>query len=294
MDVPNPEREAYDGVRASEIRLEAVGQGARILVYEPVGTGPRPAVVIGAEGGGINGFIRNVAATLAHIGFVALVPDYYRGLRLTDPDDYSDIPGMLRMIEALDFRRAAHDFLDAITFARHLPSTDGKVAVWGYCTGGTVALFGACLDRHLDAAVLFYPSQPRFEAISATRPAHALDLVWNIACPVLIGYGDQDQVMTPAQLADLGRRLSGWGIDHEIVLYPGAGHAFSSPGFAMHDPEAAAAAWRDGVRFLAEKTGSGKWVAESAQAAGAPAGGGGAPAGGAGAPAGGAGGGRAG
>ncbi|HUZ08959.1 MAG TPA: dienelactone hydrolase family protein [Acidimicrobiales bacterium] len=253
MEFPEPELEEYVDVWSRQVELGVTGGTMSVLVYEPAGAGAHPAVVIGAEGAGINHFIRCVAATLAHVGFVALVPDYYRGVTMPDPDDYSDIPGMMQMIGALDFRRAAHDFLDTIHLARDLPNVDGKVAVWGYCTGGTVAMFGACLDRSIDAAALFYPSQPRFEVIDARHPAHVIDLVWNIACPVMIMSGERDEIMSSEQLADLEERLSRWGIDHEIRTYPGAGHAFSSPGFANYDPVASEAAWRDGLQFTIDR-----------------------------------------
>ena len=258
-DFAKSDREDHEDVRPSRLTLDVGGGTTSILVYEPIGAGPRPAVVIGAEGGGINRFIRGVAASLAHAGYVALVPDYYRGVTMPDPDDYSDIDGMMSMIDALDFRRAAHDFVATIDRARSLPGADGTVAVWGYCTGGTVAMFGACLDRKLGAAVLFYPSQPRFETLTVTRPAHPVDLVWNIACPVMIAYGDSDPVMPADDLADLEQRLAQWNVTHDIKVYPGAGHAFSSPGFAMYDAAASKAAWQDGLAFLAEHLVAAPW-----------------------------------
>lgn len=256
MAFPKPDRDDHQDVRSRWVtRPTAVGQ-LPVLVYEPAGDGRHPAVVVGAEGGGINHFIRCVASTMAHLGYVVLVPDYYRGVSMVDPDDYSDIDGMVAMIATLDFRRAAHDFLEAVALARELPNVDGRVAAWGYCTGGTVAMFGTCLDRGLDAAVLYYPSQPRFEVLDLRHPAHVVDLIWNIACPVMLAYGDQDEVMAPDELAALGGRLEAWGVEHRIATYPGAGHAFSSPGFARYDPAVADAAWQDGLAFVASHLGA--------------------------------------
>lgn len=251
MTFPKPDREDHRDVRSRWVTRPVAGGQLPVLVYEPTDAARHPAIVVGAEGGGINHFIRCVAATMAHVGYVALVPDYYRGVTMTDPDDYSDIEGMVAMIAALDFRRAAHDFLEAIALARELPAADGRVAAWGYCTGGTVAMFGTCLDRDLDGAVLYYPSQPRFEALDLHHPAHVVDLVWNIACPAMLAYGDQDEVMAPDELAALGARLQAWGVEHRIVTYPGVGHAFSSPGFARYDSVVADAAWQDGLAFVA-------------------------------------------
>jgi carboxymethylenebutenolidase len=253
---PKPESDEYDDVGSRQVELSVTGGTMSVLVYECLDGRPRPAIVIGAEGGGINHFIKRIAATLAHVGFVALVPDYYRGVTIADPDTFSD--AMIEMINALDFRRAAIDFLDTIAFARELPNVDGKVAVWGYCTGGTIAMFGVCLDRNLDAADLFYPSQPRFDVIDAKRPVNVIDLVWNIACPVLLAHGDQDNVMPPEQLAQLGDRLREWGVPHEMKIYPGVGHAFSSEGYVNYGARASEAAWNDGLQFLVDHMGTGQ------------------------------------
>jgi carboxymethylenebutenolidase len=251
LEIPNPESDQYEDVRFREVELDVIGGMVSVLVYEPTGSGSHPAIVIGAEGGGINRFIKRIGATLAHLGFVTLIPDYYRGVTMgSDPDDYSDVTSMRAMIEELDFRRAILDFLETIAFARQMPNVDGRVGVWGYCTGGTIAMFGASLDRGLDAAVLFYPSQVRFDALNPKRPVHVIDLAWNIACPVMIAYGDRDEVVNPEELAGIQSRLQVWGIEHEIKVYPGAGHAFSSPGYVGYDAAAADSAWKDGVRFV--------------------------------------------
>ncbi|HEX3842162.1 MAG TPA: dienelactone hydrolase family protein [Acidimicrobiales bacterium] len=254
MAIATPESDDYEDVRFREVELDVIGGMVSVLVYEPKGSGTHPAIVIGAEGGGINRFIKRIGAALARLGFVSLVPDYYRGVTMgSDPDDYSDVTSMRAMIEALDFRRAVLDFLETIAFARQMPNVDGRVGVWGYCTGGTIAMFGASLDRDLGAAVLFYPSQLRFDALNAKRPVHVIDLAWNIACPVMIAYGDRDEVVNPEELAEIESRLQGWGIESDIKVYPEAGHAFSSPGYVGYNAGAAESAWQDGVRFIIDR-----------------------------------------
>jgi carboxymethylenebutenolidase len=145
---------------------------------------------------------------------------------------------------------AALEFLQEDPSVRH-----DRIAVWGYCTGATLAMLAAALRPDLAAAVLFFPSQPTFDALDAKRPVHPVDLLWNARCPLLLIYGDEDPVMSPDQLSDLGERLDEWGIAHTIRIYPGAGHAFSAPVAPLrHDPSDRAA-WADAVRFLAEHLG---------------------------------------
>jgi carboxymethylenebutenolidase len=248
-----PESETYDDVIVSTLRLQARQGSLPALLYRPKFKDSCPAVVLAAEAYGINTFARRVAATLAHLGYVTLVPDYYRGVGPTDPEGYLDFTEVLAFIDDLDFRQAAHDVIAAIEYLQADPGVrPDRVAVWGYCTGATLAMLAAALRPELAAAVLFFPSQPSFE----TLDVHPVDLLWNVGCPLLLIYGDQDPVLSPEQLSDLGRRLDEWGIAHTIMIYPGAGHAFSAPMAPLrHDPSDRAS-WVDALRFLAEHLGS--------------------------------------
>jgi carboxymethylenebutenolidase len=238
-------------VEPESIVLERGDTSIPTLVYRDRGASPGPAVVIAAEAYGVNRFTRDVASRLAAAGSVVVVPDYYRGAGLTRPDDYSDFTEVVSFIERLDFVGATHDVMTAVGHARALPEVDpARVVVWGYCTGGTLAMLASSLDRSLAGAVWFFPSQPTFEHLGPTRPVHAVDLLWNVACPVLVVYGEEDPVAPAEVIADLRRRLEQWGVDHEVRLYPGAGHAFCSPGPPLHHAEADAASWVEAMAFL--------------------------------------------
>jgi carboxymethylenebutenolidase len=232
--------------------------GGRIAAFvaEPDTPGPHPAIVFGAEAMGPNRFGRQVAADMAALGYVTITPDYYRGEGPSQPDNYEDFTEVMAAIDGLDFRRATFDVLAGVDWLRGQPQVDPlRVAAWGYCTGATLALLAASLDRGLAAAILFFPSQPRFEALTAKRPSHALDHIWSIACPVLLISGDQDPILSPAILAEFRERFERWGIRHDIRVYPGAGHAFSAEAPNMHHAEAAAASWTAATDFLARALG---------------------------------------
>jgi len=234
-----------------ELVLEHGGARVPTLVYLPEASGPRPAVVLATEAYGINRFTRDIASRLAAAGYVAVVPDYYRGHGLTHPDDYSDFTEVMNFIGELDFTHGAHDVLAAIKHARQRPEVDPeKVVVWGYCTGGTLAMLAASLDRDLAGAVLFFPSQPTFPELTPKTPVQPVDLLWNVACPVLLIYGDQDGIAPPEMIADFRRRFEQWGVDATITLYPGAGHAFNAHGSALYNEAADEQSWQDAVEFV--------------------------------------------
>ena len=250
-------------VVADEVSFLARGEPVRALLFRPDAPGRHPAVVLGMEATGINRLIRRVGTELARAGYVAFVPDYYRGGGPPDPEDLSDIPAIMEHVGALSFVEATRDVHDALDHVRALDAVDpGRVAVWGYCTGATIVLLAACTRRDLAAAVLFYPSQPWFEQLDAAHPVHPVDLLWGLACPVLVLYGDQDVVMSADQLADVRGRLGRWGVDHDVRVYPGAGHAFLAEAEGFHHPEAAAASSAAAHEFLLRRVPPGARVGD--------------------------------
>ena len=128
------------------------------------------------------------------------------------------------------------------------------MAVWGYCTGGTLAWLAACLRGDLAAAVLFFPSQPVFDELGPTTPVHPVDLLWQLTCPTLFIYGEDDFVMPPELLADLRARIDRWDADAEVRRYPGATHAFTAPWGEMRNEDADRASWDDATAFLQTHT----------------------------------------
>jgi carboxymethylenebutenolidase len=226
-------------------------------VLLPEGDGPHPAVVLGAEAYGVNNFIRGIQEKLVGLGYAVAVPDYYHGDGPTDPENYDDFTEVIEYISRLDFTAGARDLARTVDALRAMPNIDPRrVAVWGYCTGGTLAWLAACLRGDLAAAVLYFPSQPVFAELSPARPVHPVDLLWQVTCPALFLYGDQDKLMSPGVLADMRHRIDDWRIDARIKMYPGAGHSFTCPHGPMRNAEADRVAWNDAVTFLSEHMGA--------------------------------------
>jgi carboxymethylenebutenolidase len=208
---------------------------------------------MGAEANGPNAFIRRVGARLAALGYLVAVPDYYRGDWPGDPDDYADLARLHQRIDEIDFRQASFDLIDTIAEVRRRPEIDGdRVVVWGYCTGGTLALLAAALDPALAAAVLFYPSQPVFAVLNTKRPAHPIDLMWAIRCPVLMFCGDCDPVLPTALRATLEERFRQWDIAGQLVVYPDAEHVFAGDIPERYRADYDTDSWRIAVEFLAD------------------------------------------
>jgi carboxymethylenebutenolidase len=170
----------------------------------------RPGVIVIHEIFGLNDDIRRLTGMVADLGYVALAPDLYDG------------PGMrsicvLRTLLAM--RRGsgqAFEDLDAArAFLQKQPKVDAsKIGVIGFCLGGGFALIYA-VRAPLGAAAVFYGDVPK--APDALRGA----------CPVVAGYGGRDRLYA-AQGERLDKLLGELGVDHDVKIYPDAGHSFMS------------------------------------------------------------------
>ncbi len=94
-----------------------------------------PAVVVIQEWWGLNDQIRGVADRLAQSGYLALVPDLYRG-KLTVEEEEAN-----HFLSELDFGDAAgQDIRGAV---QYLKQHAERVGVSGYCMGGALTAAGA-------------------------------------------------------------------------------------------------------------------------------------------------------
>ena len=101
--------------------------------------------------------------------------------------------------------------------------------------------------------MVFFPSQPTFDPHTAKQPVDAIDLLWNIVCPMAFLIGDEDPVLPADRLADVRQRFEQWGVDATITLYQGAGHVFNAHGSALYNEAADEQSWQDAVESVTQQ-----------------------------------------
>ena len=188
---------------------------------------------------------RSRSEALAAAGYVAVAPDVFwrlqPGFVADGPDDVETAMalGGRFFTEVTDEQRAA-DLAAALAHVRALPEVAGhKAGVLGYCLGGTLAYLLATTGDP-DACVSYYGS----------GVPGMLDLADRLSCPTLFHFGDSDPYLPFEGVQQVQQRFA----DRqrvEVVVHPGAGHAFenlTNPMFA--DPEAAAKSWPRTLGFL--------------------------------------------
>src|SRR5580698_10670485 len=103
------------------------GKSVQGYLAEPQHAKGAAAIVVIQEWWGVNGQIRGVADRLASAGYVALVPDLFRGKSTVEAEEAH------HLMTALNFGDAAsQDVRGAVQF---LKTRSTKVGVTGFCMG---------------------------------------------------------------------------------------------------------------------------------------------------------------
>ncbi len=187
-------------------------------------SGVRAGVVVLQEYWGIVPHIEDVVGRFAQHGFVALAPDLYHGKKALDAEEASHLMGHL------DWARATREIAAAV---RHLREQEGcqKVGIVGFCMGGALTLLGAAATE-VDAYVAFYGFPPNAD-LSTVR------------APGLLFFGEHEGYFSVSDAQAFVDRQQAAGVPTELVVFPGAGHAFfNDTRAAVYNPAAANDAWR--------------------------------------------------
>jgi carboxymethylenebutenolidase len=227
---------------AETIRITGYGAD-EIEAYaaRPAGDGPRGGVVVIHHMPGYDRATKEIARRFAELGYDAICPNlYWREAPGAAPDDAA---ATARAKGGVPDERLVGDVGGAAAHLRSLPSSNGKIGVIGYCSGGRQSVLAAC-NLDLDAAVDCYGA-----FVVGTPPegfplqvSNLVGQLPNLRAPLLGLFGNEDSHPSPEQVDELDQILDDEGKPHEFHRYDGAGHAF----FAVDRPSYRVAAANDG------------------------------------------------
>ncbi|HEV2150278.1 MAG TPA: dienelactone hydrolase family protein [Longimicrobiaceae bacterium] len=215
----------------------AEGKELRGYLARPAGArGALPGIVVVHEWWGLNDNVRAMARRLAGEGYAALAVDMYGGEVADAPDEARAL-----MLEVMEDRQSGARNLRAA--AEYLKGRGARrLGVVGWCFGGGWAIQSALFMPELvDAAVVYY-GQPVTDRAELAR----------LDAPLLGLFGAEDRGIPVAQVRQMEAALRELGKDAEIVVYPGAAHAFANPSGQAYDARAAQDAWNRTTAFFAE------------------------------------------
>jgi carboxymethylenebutenolidase len=189
------------------------------LVY-PEAKGKTTAIVVIHEIFGMTDWVRSVADQLAASGYIAIAPDLLSGMGPNGggSGDFTDRSSVTQAIGQLPPDQITADLNAVADYVKKLPASNGKVAVAGFCWGGSQSFRFATNRPTLVAAFVFYGTGPDTPGAVA-----------RIKGPVYGFYGGND-ARVGATVPRSQELMKQAGKTYEPVTYEGAGHGFMRAG----------------------------------------------------------------
>jgi carboxymethylenebutenolidase len=186
------------------------------VVYPEVKTKATVVILI-HEIFGLSDWAKEMADELAGQGFIVIAPDLLTGAG-PNGGGSSEFPSQdatVKAVSSLDPEVVTADLDAAADYGKHLPAANGKIAVAGFCWGGSKTFAFATHRKDLSGSFVFYGTGP--SDVSA------------ITAPVYGFYAGND-ARIGATLPDTVAAMKAAGKTYDPVTYDGAGHGFMRAG----------------------------------------------------------------
>jgi len=188
------------------------------------------AVVVIHEIFGMSDWVQALTDELAEAGYLAIAPDLLSGMgpHGGGTDELAASNGVGQAIGKLPPDQITADLNAVADYVSKLPAANGKVAVAGFCWGGSQSFRFATNRPTLKAAFVFYGSAPATAPPDSKVDKTALE---KIKAPVYGFYAGNDARIgaTVPPTTDAMKELKK---TYDIVTYEGAGHGFMRAGDA--------------------------------------------------------------
>ncbi len=187
------------------------------LAYDDSLTGKRPGVLLVHYRGGLQGETLRDAEMIAKLGYVVFAEDIFgKGVVPKTVPEMTKLTDIYNNDRALMRSRAAAGF-DVLKQNAMVDAS--KIAIIGYCFGGTVAVELAETGAQAIGTVAVHGSFRNFAPEAAK----------NIKGHVLILHGAEDEVAPLPEVNKLVADLRAAKVNWELQVYSGAQHGFTNP-----------------------------------------------------------------
>ncbi len=220
--------------KGSMIEFQAAGRTAKGYLAGAREGDKLPGLIVIHEWWGLNDHIKDVAGRFADEGYIVLAPDLYDGKATKDPSEAG------QLMQGLDKSYALETLNGAVGYLKSRDDVDSdKIAVTGFCMGGSYSLLLACYNDRIKASAPFYGDIPSDEELQ------------RLSAPVLFIGAENDFWITQEKMNQLKEGLAKHHKAGEVKVYSGVGHAFfNDTRTEAYDQAAAADAWSSVNQFL--------------------------------------------
>ncbi len=227
---------AAKGLCACAITIPSHGANLPGYIAMPEGARHAPVVVVISEVFGLHEYIRDVCRRLAHMGYVAVAPDFFARAGNPAAMTMDQFPEIRKIVATATDKQVMGDInatLDLLASRpafgqKHADFADMKrVGITGFCWGGGVTWMAMIEVPRIKTGVAWYgqmyPGNPR----SAEDRKYPIEEVGKIHGPVLGLYAGQDKGFPPEQVEGMRKALKAKGDKvSELIVYPDAQHGF--------------------------------------------------------------------
>ncbi len=226
-----------------------IQQGDRIIhtfVVYPQVSEDVPAVILIHENRGLTEWVRGLADQVAEAGYIAVAPDLLSGQAPGGGKtaDFANSNAARDALYQLPPDQVTGDLKAVASYAQEMSAANGKLAVAGFCWGGSQTFRFATNYDEIDAAFVFYGTAPEKEAE-----------LKHISAPVYGFYGENDNRVTSTVKAT-EQKMDEAGKNYYPEVYDEAGHGFMRSGENAPEDnpnrQARDAAWERWMTFLEE------------------------------------------
>ena len=179
-----------------------------------------PVIIVIHENRGLTDWVRSMADQLAAAGYIAIAPDLLSGFsaNFERTSDFANSDEARNAIYQLNQDQVTKDLLEVQEYVHQIEASNGKLAVVGFCWGGSQSFRFATNSSELNAALVFYGSSPK-----------DFNEIIRISAPVYGFYGGNDERIN-AGIPETEKLMKEADKEYEYVIYPGAGHAYMRMG----------------------------------------------------------------
>ncbi len=216
----------YEGLLAETVTMTgANGEQINAYLARPLGPGPFPAMVLAHHMPGWDAWYRETTFKFANHGFVTITPNLYFRAGHGTPED---VAAKVRGEGGIPDDQAVGDLAGAMHNLRSLPYVNGRVGIFGTCSGGRHAYLAACRAKGFDSIVDCWGGRVVMtpDQLNPKSPVSPLDYTKDLPCPILGLFGNDDGTPSPQQVDQHEEELKKHKKNYEFHRYDGAGHGF--------------------------------------------------------------------
>jgi carboxymethylenebutenolidase len=227
-----------------------VSDGEMPVYYaRPQGVQNPPVILIAMEIFGLHEWVKDVARRVAHLGALAIAPNYYfrDETNGTDLTKITEMPKLFPIVNAKKDAELFSDLDSTVAWAKSQGGNTSRLGIMGFCRGGRTVWHYSSHNPNLKAGVAFYGT---LIDKNDAAPKNSIDLAADVKEPVLGLYGADDAGIKLDQVAQMEEQLKAANKTFEFVVYSGAPHGFFADYRSSYRKDAAQDAWNQLTRWF--------------------------------------------